>query len=63
MELKKLILNIPSDFLRYISNTLLNNQHHDQDSEIPLEPLVTRAKNLTNKQDVLVVTLEQDTNS
>jgi hypothetical protein len=63
MQTKKVFLNIASDFLRYLNKVLLNNQYQELDSEILVPPIVTRAKNLTQKKDVLVATFESESNN
>lgn len=55
---KKIFLNIASDFLRYINATLLGNQIKQQDSDLLVPNIVTRAKNITQKKDIMVVTLD-----
>jgi hypothetical protein len=56
----KIILPTPTEFIRYMAEVILLNQKNDNDTSTQVTPLVTRAKALTEKRGLLIVSLTKE---
>ena len=55
----KYVLPNPVEFLRHIHQVIFLNHKTETDTESTLDPIVTRAKNLTTKKGVIATTYER----
>ena len=57
---KKIVLPIPSEFIRHVTDVIIQQTKNEEDVTTETIPIVTRAKSLVAKEGLIITTFERE---